>query len=263
MPQPCEITPTQLARLIGRPDAPRLLDMRIADDFASDPHLVPGSIRADWQDPTAYLGLARGHRCVVICQKGQKISHGVAALLRAEGVAAEVLEGGQFAWRDAGLPLIDTTALPPTRTWVTRARPKIDRIACAWLLHRFIDPGARVMFVPPTHVAAVAERFGAEPIDMPGARFGHHGDLCSFDALLGLVIAPPPALRKLADILRACDTGRPQDDAQAAGVTAILLGLSRLHRDDHDQLGAAMPVLDALYLWARDARDETHADPAP
>ena len=157
MPSPNEITPTQLNRLIGTPAAPLLIDLRIDEDFDDDPRLIPGSFRHAHTDLDALLPLCGSGSVVVYCQKGRKISQGAVAVLRNAGVKAEVLEGGQFAWRDAKCPLVNAAAFPQRdnqgRTvWVTRHRPKIDRIACPWFVRRFVDPHAQFLFVPPQDV---------------------------------------------------------------------------------------------------------------
>ena len=267
MPSPTEITVAQLARLVGTPDAPLVLDVRIPEDVAADPTLVPGSLPCPHDRATERVVAMGRPRVIVLCQKGRKISQGVAALLRAEGVHAETLEGGHHGWRDAGLPLIQIETIPPRDAagwtlWVTRQRPKIDRIACPWLIRRFVDPCARFLFVAPSEVMAVAERFGATPFDVEGADLTHRGERCSFDAMVevfGLTSAP---LRRLAAIVRAADTGRHDLAPEAAGLLAVSLGLSRMFRDDLAQLEAGLLVYDAFYRWARDAGEETHKWPA-
>ena len=142
--------------------------------------------------------------------------------------------------------------------WVTRARPKIDRIACPWLIRRFVDPRAVFLFVSPSEVTAVAERFNAAPFDIDGVFWSHRGELCTFDTMLdefGLDMAP---LRHVAKIVRGADTARPDLAPESAGLLAVSLGLSRAYRSDLEQLDAAMGIYDALYRWARDATDETH-----
>ncbi|MBL6456491.1 chromate resistance protein [Belnapia sp. T6] len=268
MPSPDTITPAQLARLIGTPEAPILLDVRIPEDVEADPRRLPAS-QAIPHAAMADRGPAYAGRSVVlICQRGQKLSHGAAAWLRHAGARAEVLEGGFLGWREAGLPLVSPDRLPPRdaagRTvWVTRARPKIDRIACPWLIRRFVDPDAVFLFVAASEVLAVAERFGATPFDIEGVFWSHRGEACSFDTMLeefGLLTVP---LARLARIVRGADTARPDLAPEAAGLLAISLGLSRMQRDDLAQLDTAMPVYDALYRWARDATAETHNWPAP
>jgi hypothetical protein len=135
--------------------------------------------------------------------------------------------------------------------WVTRERPKIDRIACPWLIARFIDPEPEFLFVPAADVAAVARTRNAIAYDVPDVRLTHAGDHCSFDAFLREYALKDPALQRLAEIVRAADTDRLDRSPQAAGLLAISLGLSQLHADDHQQLAAGMPVYDALYAWCR------------
>ncbi len=267
MPSPTEITVSQLARLIGTPEAPVLIDLRIEADFAVDPRLIPGAARHDFTTVEALVPKLGGRRVVVYCQKGRKISHGAAALLRAQGIACEVLEGGQIAWRDAGAPMIEASALPPPDAegrslWVTRHRPKIDRIACPWLLRRFVDPRARFLFVPPEDVALVAEKFGATPFDVEGLGLTHVGALCSFDAVLAAFGLSDEALNRVATIVRGADTNRHDLAPEAAGLLALSLGLSRMFRDDLAQLDAGMILYDALFRWARDATGEGHDWPA-
>jgi hypothetical protein len=183
-------------------------------------------------------------------------------------VRADSLEGGFEAWRDAGFPLVLSKHVPPRdpsgRTvWVTRARPKVDRIACPWLIRRFVDPAAVFLFVAPPEVLAVAERFGATPFDMEGVFWSHRGEGCTFDTMLdefGLRTAP---LDRLAAIVRGADTARLDLAPQAAGLLAASLGLSRMYKDDLAQLDAGLGLYDAFYRWCRDATEETHNWPTP
>lgn len=144
--------------------------------------------------------------------------------------------------------------------WVTRERPKIDRVACPWLIARFIDSDAEFLFVPPGDVARVAREVGATPYDVDGVELSHDGELCSFDAFLKTyVLTADAALRDLAVIVRGADTARPDLAPQCAGLLAISLGLSRLFPDDHVQLRHGFIMYDALYAWLRDGRGETHS----
>jgi hypothetical protein len=145
----------------------------------------------------------------------------------------------------------------PSR-WITRARPKIDRIACPWLVLRFIDPRAEFFYVPTDQVFAEAQRLGAVPYDIPGAPITHQGECCSFDALLQAFALDDPALAVLAGIVRGADTDRLDLAPQSAGLLALSLGLSQMHDDDHAMLQAALPMYDALYAWCRTARGERH-----
>ncbi len=262
MPGPFTITPAQLARLAGLPDAPLILDVRVDEDFAADPHLIPASRRmAHGAVDGAAPGPGATH-AVVVCQRGKKLSEGAAAILRLHGIQAESLEGGFEAWRATGLPAVPADLIPASGLWVTRQRPKIDRIACPWLIRRFIDPAARFLFVAPAEVAAVGERFDAVPYDIEGVTFSHRGDQCTFDALLDDFGLHTPALDRLALVVRAADTDRHDLAPQAAGLLAVSVGLSRQYRDDLEQLEAGMAVYDALYRWARDGFEEGHDWPA-
>ena len=142
--------------------------------------------------------------------------------------------------------------------WVTRERPKIDRVACPWLVARFIDRDAEFLFVPPADVKRVAEETGATPYDVEGVELSHEGPLCSFDAFLAKYHLEDESLQSLAKIVRGADTGRLDIAPQCAGLLAVSLGLSRLYDDDHQQLQQGFVIYDALYAWLREARDETH-----
>ena len=258
MPQPFAITPAQLSRLIGTPDAPVILDVRLPEDQAALPRSIPAS------RPIAHdaMHLVSDARVVVTCMAGRKLSEGAAALLRSRGIAAEILEGGTRAWAEAGLPMVPSTALPATRLWVTRHRPKVDRIACPWLIRRWIDPSAEFLFVTPAEVLAVADRFNAIPFDVEGCDFTHAGENCTFDTMLDRFDLHTVALDRLATVIRAADTDTHALSPQAAGLLAVSVGLSRMYRDDLAQLEAGMLIYDALYRWARDGFDEGHDWPA-
>lgn len=268
MPSPDIITPSQLARLLGTPDAPVLLDVRTEEDFARDPRILPGALRRDFRSVTSWGGDVAGRAVAVVCQRGLKLSQGVAAWLRHAGSRAEALEGGFEAWAAAGGLLVRPDHLPPRdaqgRTlWVTRARPKIDRIACPWLIRRFVDPSAVFLFVSPSEVLAVADRFGATPFDVEGVFWSHRGELCTFDVMVEEFGLRSDTLLRLAAIVRGADTARLDIAPEAAGLLAASLGFSRMYREDLAQLDAAMGLYDAFYRWARDATTETHNWPAP
>lgn len=262
MPGFGSISPTQLARLIGTPDCPALIDIQIAEDFAADPRLIPGAFRHPFDRVEELAVNLEGRRAVVICQKGKKLSEGAAALLRCRGVQAENLETGALGWAAEGLPMIPADALPASHLWVTRHRPKIDRIACPWLIRRFIDPRAQFLFVAPAEVPAVAEKFNATPFDIEGATFSHRGENCSFDAFLDDFALHTEPLDRLALVVRGADTDCHDLAPQAAGLLALSVGLSRQYKDDLAQLEAGMSLYDALYRWARDGFDEGHDWPA-
>ncbi|MGH7620185.1 MAG: chromate resistance protein ChrB domain-containing protein [Gemmatimonadaceae bacterium] len=143
--------------------------------------------------------------------------------------------------------------------WITRERPKIDRVACPWLIARFIDRAPEFLFAPPSDVLAITAATGATPYDVEGVELSHDGPLCSFDALLTKYdLGADAALRDLAMIVRGADTDRLDLAPQCAGLLAISLGLSRIFSDDHEQLGHGFVIYDALYAWLREARAEPH-----
>lgn len=259
MTGPNQITPTQLARLMGTPDAPLMIDVRLAENVTEAPVLIPGSRLYGHNDLPELLP---GTRAVVICKRGKKLSEGAAAMLRTRGVLAEVLEGGTLAWIEAGLPVLPLRLMAQTDLWVTRHRPKVDRIACPWLIRRFINPDARFLFVAPVDVPEVAENFAATPFDIEGVLWSHRGETCTFDTLIAEFGLSTPALDRLALVVRAADTDRHDLSAQAAGLLALSVGLSRMYRNDLAQLDAGMALYDALYLWARDGFAEGHDWPA-
>jgi rhodanese-related sulfurtransferase len=257
------ISSEKLARLVGTPKGPILIDVRDDDDFAADPHLVPGSFHRTHTNAPQWAENYKGQWVVSICTHGGKLSEGVAAWLRHAGATAEILEGGIEAWQEAGLPVVPVASLPNAdpsggSVWVTRSRPKIDRIACPWLIRRFVDPRARFLYVTPAEVEMVGERFGATPFDIEGVFWSHRGEDCTFDTMVKEFRLAFPALEHVARIVRGADTDRLDLEPQAAGLLAVSLGLSRMYADDLEQLEAGMTVYDALYRWARDATREKH-----
>ena len=145
--------------------------------------------------------------------------------------------------------------------WITRERPKIDRIACPWLIARFIDDTPEFLFVPAMEVVSQATQTGAIPYDIPNVELSHVGDLCSFDAFLKKYHLTDPALQQLAVIVRGADTARLDLAPQAAGLLAISLGLSRQFQDDHEMLKQGVVMYDALYEWCKACQQETHGWP--
>jgi rhodanese-related sulfurtransferase len=263
MPAPNTISIDKLVRLFGTPRCPTLIDVRAEDAFDADPRLIPSSRHRTFEELSASSEAPEDQPAIVICQDGTSLSQGVAAWLRDGGIPAEVLEGGFEAWRQAKLPLVPMSKLPPIdplgRTvWVTRARPKIDRIACPWLIRRFVDPRAVFLFVPPSDVVEVAERFGGAPFDIEDVFWSHRGDTCTFDTMVEEFGLETPPLLHLAKIVRGADTARPELSPEAPGLLAASLGLSRMYADDLEQLEAGMLLYDTLYRCCRDATDETH-----
>jgi rhodanese-related sulfurtransferase len=263
------ISADKLWRLVGVPHGPSLIDVRGKEGFAADPRLIPGAVRRVHETVSSWAPEVTGRSIVVICENGRGESEGVAAWLRNAGAAsAEVLAGGYAAWAQAGLPCVPEGKLPPRdpqgRTiWVTRSRPKIDRIACPWLIRRFVDPTAVFLFVAPAEVLAVAERFNGAPFDVEGVFWSHRSERCTFDTILDELGLQTPPLARLAAVVRAADTDRLDLAPEAAGFLAASLGLSRMYSDDLEQFAAGVSLYDAFYRWARDASDETHDWPTP
>lgn len=259
MPSRHSISPEKLARLIGMPGAPRIVDLRDGPVTA-----IPGSIFRDAAGVLAWGSRLAGP-IVLVDHEGASTA-GIAAILRSEGMVAETLEGGFAGWVAGSFATVSLAHVPPRHDdggtwWVTRARPKVDRIACPWLIRRFVDPEARFLYVPTAEVLTTAEQLKAEPFDIADdlVFWSHRGARCTFDVMIeqfGLADHAP--LAYLADIVRGADTDQLDTAPEAAGLLAISLGLSRNHSDDHAQLEAGMSVYDALYRWCRDARDEQH-----
>lgn len=268
MPSPNEITVAQLSRLVGTPAAPFIVDVRSDEDFDDDPRILPTAVRCPHRDIAGLAEKLAGQRVVIYCQQGKKLSQGAMALLRHHRIASEALEGGHFAWRDAGQLMVPAKKIPDSPDggpglWVTRHRPKIDRMACPWLIRRFVDREARFLFVAPSEVLAVAEKFDAVPFDVEGVFWSHRGDRCTFDTMLDEFDLESEPLRRLATIVRGADTNRHELAPESAGLLAASLGLSRIYRDDVEQVEAGLQLYDAFYRWARDATDESHDWPQP
>ena len=259
------ISPSDLWTLIGSAAAPQIIDVRRRDGYDASPGVLPA---AAWRDAKSgdWIGsLDRARPVVVACKAAHEMSQMAAAELRAQGYEAAVLAGGYAAWSEAGLPLVDRAALErfvPRRPslWVTRRRPKIDRIACPWLIRRFLDADARMLFVDPPEVSAVARETGGVPFDIEGVELSHEGPRCTFDTMLKLFgLEGEPSLARLALIVRGADTARPDLAPEAAGLHAVSLGLSALAGDDdHGLLPQGFMVYDALFAWLRFAAQERH-----
>jgi rhodanese-related sulfurtransferase len=266
---PKRISPEQLSRLIGTADCPVIVDVRREEVFRAAATRISGAV---WRSHLAAVewahDLPAGRPVVVYCIHGHNVSALAAALLAAAGVDVAVLEGGIEAFAQAGGPLVaragpgvDVCAARPS-VWVTRERPKIDRIACPWLIRRFIDPFAVFHFVPADWVKDIADELGAIPYDVEGVHYSHRDDTCTFDTLVSEFAITDPAMLHLARIVRGADTARPDLEPQAAGLLAISLGLSAIEADDLSQLEKGMPIYDALYGWCRHAKEERHNWPA-
>ncbi len=258
-----KISAEALVGLVGTASCPPIVDVRRDEAFRKAETTIPAAVWRDHRRAAEWAGALGASEPVVYCAHGHNVSEMAAALLRQAGVKARVLAGGFEAYAAACGPTIRKTAwhdpagARPSR-WVTRARPKIDRIACPWLIRRFVDRAAEIHFVAAEWVRDVAEEMGAIPFDVPDVEFSHVGEKCSFDTFLDRFGLEAPGLRELAVIVRGADTDRHELSPQAPGLLAISLGLSIACSDDHAQLDAGMPLYDGLYAWCREGRGETH-----
>jgi rhodanese-related sulfurtransferase len=246
---------------LGTASAPTVLDARRSDALNADDRLIVSAVRCDVASQRHWLDAwPSGRPVVVYCTDGGECSQGAAAALREAGISAAYLTGGIAGWQKHGLPTRKLGVR--TNKWVTRERPKIDRIACPWLIHRFIDPRAEFIYAPANKVLSVAAKTDATPFDIEGVEFAHEGDRCSFDTLLRIYGIEDAPLDQLATIVRGADTSRHDLAPQCAGLFAISLGLSANFRDDHEMLAHGMVVYAALYTWCRSLQSETHNWPA-
>lgn len=268
-PSPISVSPDALISTVGTASFPVIFDVRRREGYDADPHVLPTAL---WRDHCAARAWGRNldsaKRYVVYCVHGHQVSQSAASLLRSLGLDARFLDGGIEAYRAAGGPTIDRSARPDLAAnlpsqWVTRERPKIDRVACPWLIRRFIDRDAIFHYVPADWVAEAAKEMAAIPFDIPDADFSHVGNACSFDRFLDRFDIDDPSLHRLAGIVRGADTARLDLAPQAAGLLAMSLGLSAAYADDREMLERGMVLYDALYAWCRFASEEAHNWPAP
>jgi rhodanese-related sulfurtransferase len=247
------ISASGLRALIGRKTPPIVIDVRRNERWQEAADFIDGALRRDPAQVEAWKkSLPANAEVIVYCVHGHEVSQNAARAL-----GARYLEGGIEHWRAEGGELRAKPKGASTR-WVTRERPKIDRIACPWLVKRFIDPGAEFLYVPAPDVKKVASERAAVPYDIPDVEFSHDGELCSFDAFIRRFRLRDPALDELALIVRGADTGKLTLTPQSAGLLAVSLGLSIVYQDDHEMLARGMTVYDALYTWCRKGKAETH-----
>jgi rhodanese-related sulfurtransferase len=239
--------------------APLLVDVRRDTSFRDADHAIAGAFRRDPEAVAEWVKtFPRASPVVVYCVHGHEVSQAVAKALIEYGLDARYLDGGIEAWK-AEQGALDAKPKAATTRWVTRERPKIDRIACPWLISRFVDRDADFLYVPTSAVREVAKVRQAVPYDVPDVHFTHEGDMCSFDAFIKHYgFGADPALQRLALIVRGADTAKLDLAPQASGLVALSLGLSRIFQDDHEMLRHGMVLYDALYAWCRDGQDEVH-----
>ena len=252
------VSPVELQRELASAAAPLLVDVRARAAFLLSDSFIAGALRRSPEETAEWArSLPASRPIVVYCEKGGEIGESVANHLVASGRGARFLSGGMRGWVEGGGVTLQKPVGSVTR-WVTRARPKIDRIACPWLITRFIDSDAEFLYVQTSDVVDVARRERAIPFDIPDTLFSHEGERCSFDTFLWVFQLNDPALVVLARVIRGADTGRLDLAPECAGLLAASLGLSRLRSDDHAMLRDGLVLYDALYLWAKEGLQETH-----
>jgi rhodanese-related sulfurtransferase len=244
------ISPLELYARLGSALAPTVVDVRRHAPDLESGRMVVSAFYCAPEEIKRWSKVTLSQPVVVYCKEGHDVSQSVARALRAAGVETFYLQGGIAGWIEKGLP---TRRVGPTAVgrWVTRERPKVDRIACPWLIRRFIDPRSEFLYVPAEQVLEVAKATGATPYDIKGVEFGHHGDRCSFDAIVSTYDIKDPSLDHLALIVRGADTSRPDLAPQCQGLLALSHGLSSRFADDHEQLKHGMIIYDAFYTWCR------------
>lgn len=253
------VTSAQLKSVLQSGTPPLLIDVRRAPAFLDSPDIISSALYRNPEHINDWAAtLPRSSSVVVYCVHGHQVSQGAAKALNERGIEARFLEGGIAHWIEDGGAVMAKPAGAHSR-WVTRERPKIDRIACPWLIARFVDREAEFLYVPTPEVKRTAAERSAIAYDVPDVHFTHDGDLCSFDAFIKTYcLGGDPALVQLANIVRGADTGNLALAPQAPGLLAVSLGLSRLYADDHQMLKQGMILYDALYLWCKEGQSETH-----
>jgi rhodanese-related sulfurtransferase len=254
------ICATELKTQLAGSQPPLVIDVRRTPAYRSATSMMPGALRRDPAKLAQWSRTLPSARDVVVyCVHGHEVSQNAAQALRVAGYAARFLEGGiEEGWQGSGGV---TTGKPrdAAMRFVTRERPKIDRIACPWLVARFVDPEAEFLYVPIADVKRVAVERDAVPYDVPDVAFTHEGAFCSFDAFIRAYRLSEPALDRLARIVRGADTDCLDLAPQSAGLLAVSQGLSVNFADDHVMLGHGMVIYDALYAWCRQGVDEAHS----
>jgi rhodanese-related sulfurtransferase len=247
------ISAATLKQSIHSSEPPLVIDVRRRERFFEAKDCIRGALRRDPERVAEWAKtLPSAAKVVVYCVHGHEVSQNVAKKL-----GASYLEGGIEAWREIGGELFQKPKNSSSR-WVTRERPKIDRIACPWLIRRFVDPEAEFLYVPTPEVRKIAGEKEAVPYDIPDVEFSHDGELCSFDAFLKKFRLKDPALEELALIVRGADTNRLELAPQAPGLAALSLGLSINFKNDHEMLEHGMVMYDALYAWCKQGKAEIH-----
>ncbi len=250
-----------LSRLHASAAAPIVFDVRREEDLETSNRLIVSACRRSPEGLEEWARDLPRDRLIVLCAHGREVSQKTAAALRAIGLASVYLEGGIADWVRQGLPArreIETVSYK----WMTRKRPKIDRIACPWLIRRFIDPNAQFLYVPTEKVIGLAKELGATPYHIAGAELAHEGDRCLVDTIIRIYEIADAPLAHLPKIVRGVDTSRHDLSPQCGGLFAIALGLSANFPNDHEMPAHGTVMCDALYTWCRSLQHETHNWPA-
>jgi rhodanese-related sulfurtransferase len=256
------ITSPELYVRLGTGAAPLVIDVRRDAVFADADRLIASAYHQSPDRVGSWVrDLSVDRPVAVYCVHGHEVSQSVATVLRALGFNATYLEGGIESWIEKGLPTRRNIG-SQTSQWITRERPKIDRIACPWLIRRFIDARSQFLYVPTAKVVATAAALNATAYDVDGVEFTHEGDKCSFDTIIRIYGIRDPALDRLAVIVRGADTSCHDLAPQCGGLFAISLGLSANFPDDHEMLAHGMVLYDALFAWCRSLQAEMHNWPA-
>ena len=259
-----EISTHEMYGQLGLRRAPFVIDVRPMEDFEREPRLIPGAVHLDPSDVLKWLHKIPSHQGIALYSTSGREAASIVKALTQRGLRVAAIYGGIEQWLADELPTIRARpefGVPGGSRWVTRERPKIDRIACPWLIARFIDEKPEFLYVPADQVLKVAAETGAVPYDIPGVEMTHDGERCSFDAFIRKHELKDAALDQLAMIVRGADTSRLDLTPQSAGLYAISLGLSQLYADDHEMLKHGLVMYDALYAWCRSCQGETHTWP--
>jgi len=256
---PGATTYAQLEAELNSRNAPLLVDVRRKSVYLQAADRARCALRWDPEAIADWAPALPAHASLVVyCVHGGDVSRAVASELCRRGFSARYLEGGlERGWKAAGGSLEAKPSGASSR-WITRERPKVDRIACPWFVRRFLDPDAEFAFVPADRVMPSAAATGAVPFDVPEVELTHVGDRCSFDAFLAQYRIQDPALHRLARVVRGADTDALHLAPEAAGLLAVSMGLSATIDDDHEMLEIGMRVYDALLAWCRQEVPEAH-----
>lgn len=254
------ITSIELNKLVNSTNPPLIIDVRRKPAFLSSSEMMIGALRRDPETINEWSkNLPLEQKIIVYCVKGHEVSQNASKFLRDTGRKSRFVVGGlEEGWKAEKLPTLTKPKNSGT-SWVTREKPKIDRVACPWLVSRFVDSEAQILFVPSENVKLTASEKSFIPFDIPDQQFSHDGELCSFDAFIKYYHLSDPALKKMAVIIRGADTNKLNLAPQAAGLLAISLGLSSNFNNDHEMLAQGMIIYDALYSWCKKSQNEVHS----